>query len=267
MTAVRPAQDAERILMVSPYPPWRDGIGAYAVQQVRALRRLGHHVEVVSPDPSAAHHHLDLIGPRGASPSAAWPGVRSCRGAVPPGRVLPGPRDARLRIAEGLALGAAFRAGPPVEIRLHEVDQPMGRPIGPVGQGDRFLFRSADRVTVHVPDHHALMVDAVRRRPPTGSTLVHHGADFVRRVDDDRSRHEPRSAFRPTATCSCASASSSRTRASIGPSRRFAGSATEVRSLHVVGAVRVDDPTAADHRRELDTSPARSPASTCTSAS
>ncbi|HEY6591795.1 MAG TPA: hypothetical protein VI751_12315, partial [Actinomycetota bacterium] len=54
-----------RILMVSPYPPIRDGIAAYAVQSVAALRREGHEVEVLSPGPSAAHHHLDLHGPRG----------------------------------------------------------------------------------------------------------------------------------------------------------------------------------------------------------
>ena len=37
---------ARRILVVSPYPPVRDGIGTFAVQQVQALCRAGHHVEV-----------------------------------------------------------------------------------------------------------------------------------------------------------------------------------------------------------------------------
>lgn len=66
--AVTPAggQTRERILVVSPYPPVRDGIATYALQTVRALRRQGHDVEVLSPGPSAAHHHLDLVGPRGA---------------------------------------------------------------------------------------------------------------------------------------------------------------------------------------------------------
>ena len=32
----------ERILVISPYPPVRDGIAAYALQTVRALRRQGH---------------------------------------------------------------------------------------------------------------------------------------------------------------------------------------------------------------------------------
>ena len=52
--------------MVSPYPPARDGIAAYAVQAVARLRAEGHDVEVLSPGPSAAHHHLDLTGARGA---------------------------------------------------------------------------------------------------------------------------------------------------------------------------------------------------------
>ena len=43
-----------RTLVVSPYPPARDGIAAYALQQVRALRRAGDDVEVLSPGPSAA---------------------------------------------------------------------------------------------------------------------------------------------------------------------------------------------------------------------
>ena len=54
-----------RILMVTPYAPLRDGIAAYAVQQVGALRAEGHDVEVLSPGPSAAHHHLDFTGLRG----------------------------------------------------------------------------------------------------------------------------------------------------------------------------------------------------------
>lgn len=60
-----------KVLVVSPYPPRRDGIGSYAVQQVRALLRAGHHVEVCSPEPSAAHHHASLKGPKGRSPCAA----------------------------------------------------------------------------------------------------------------------------------------------------------------------------------------------------
>ena len=68
----------ERILVVSPYPPVRDGIGAYAVQQVRALRKAGNRVEVLSPFPSAAHHHADLRGPGGAA-AIVTRSARTCR--------------------------------------------------------------------------------------------------------------------------------------------------------------------------------------------
>ena len=155
--------------MVSPYPPWRDGIGAYALQQVRGLRRLGHHVEVVSPYPSAAHHHLDLIGPRGALALG-----RLARGfdrvvvQFHPDVFYRVPATPGSRIAEGLALGAAFRAGPPVEIRLHEVDHRWADRSDLSARATQFLFRSADRVTVHVPDHHDADGRAVRRPSRTG---------------------------------------------------------------------------------------------------
>src|ERR1700716_3084819 len=52
--------------MITPYPPERDGLAAYAVQSVARLRAEGNDVEVLSPLPSAAHHHLDMRGWRGA---------------------------------------------------------------------------------------------------------------------------------------------------------------------------------------------------------
>ena len=53
-----------RILMVSPYPPIRGcGSRAYTVREVAALLRTpGHDVEVLSPWPSAAHHHSRSAG-------------------------------------------------------------------------------------------------------------------------------------------------------------------------------------------------------------
>jgi glycosyltransferase involved in cell wall biosynthesis/SAM-dependent methyltransferase len=54
-----------KILLVSPYPPKRDGIAAYSAQLAAQWRRGGHRVEVVSPEPSAAHHHTDYRSLRG----------------------------------------------------------------------------------------------------------------------------------------------------------------------------------------------------------
>jgi glycosyltransferase involved in cell wall biosynthesis len=48
-----------KVLLVAPYPPARDGIASYAAEVAADLRRRGEQVEVVSPEPSAAHHHAD----------------------------------------------------------------------------------------------------------------------------------------------------------------------------------------------------------------
>jgi len=51
--------------MVTPYAPYRDGIATYSVQEVRQRQINGENIEVLSPLPSAAHHHLALGGLRG----------------------------------------------------------------------------------------------------------------------------------------------------------------------------------------------------------
>lgn len=51
-----------RTLVVGPYPPLRDGVGTYALQEVIALKKSGHDVQVLSPMPTAAHHHVNLKG-------------------------------------------------------------------------------------------------------------------------------------------------------------------------------------------------------------
>ena len=127
----------QRILVVSPYPPRRDGIGAYAVQQVKGLRAAGHFVEVCSPRPSAAHHHLELVGPKGAAALGRL--ARDFDRMVihfHPDLFYRNPATPGSRIAEGLALGTALRSGPEVELRLHEIDHTWAesrrsRPLGP----------------------------------------------------------------------------------------------------------------------------------------
>ena len=49
-----------KILMVSPFPPLRDGVGKYAAQEVAALRAEGHEVEVLAPVACAADHVEDF---------------------------------------------------------------------------------------------------------------------------------------------------------------------------------------------------------------
>ena len=54
-----------RVLVIADYPPPYGPVVDATVAEVRALRALGHEVEVCSPAPSAAHHHRDLRSVRG----------------------------------------------------------------------------------------------------------------------------------------------------------------------------------------------------------
>ena len=54
-----------KILMVTPYAPMRDGIAAYALQAVAALRRAGEQVDVLSPGPTATELAKAALGEEG----------------------------------------------------------------------------------------------------------------------------------------------------------------------------------------------------------
>jgi hypothetical protein len=139
-----------RILMVSPYPPLRDGIASYAVQEVKALRAAGHDVEVLSPGPSAAHHHLDLRGPRG--PLALAKRVRRSDCVIVqshPDIFYPHPASERVRLAVTAGLRLAFLRARRVEVRVHEVNYDWGRDGSRHARAFRSLWRRVDEVTVH----------------------------------------------------------------------------------------------------------------------
>ncbi len=262
--------------MVTPYPPVRDGIGAYAVQQVRALRRQGHDVEVCSPWPSAAHHHLPLEGPRGAKAlGKLMAGFDKVIVHFHPDVFYVNPSTPTSRISTGTALASAFKKGPPVEIRLHEVDRRWAsaaeqveassrsgfvadRIFEQAARASRAVFQAADEITVHVPEHERMMVDQFRV-PADRVRLVDHGEDFTRRVADDQA----------AARASLGLAAEGHVFVCIGfiqPHKGFDRAATAFRgladrgaSLHIVGSVRVDDPSAVDHQRELEALEAQIP--------
>jgi glycosyltransferase involved in cell wall biosynthesis len=265
-----------KILVVSPYPPVRDGIGAYAVQQVRALRREGHEVEVCSPWPSAAHHHLPLQGPKGAKAlRKLMAGFDRVIVHFHPDVFYVDPSTPTSRISTGTALASAFKSGPPVEIRLHEVDRRWAsaaeqveassrsgfvadRIFEQAARASRAVFQAADEITVHVPEHERMMIDQFRV-PAANVRLVDHGEDFTRRVADDQAGAraslglpvdghvfvcigfiQPHKGFDRAATA-------------------FRGLADQGASLHIVGSVRHDDPNAVDHQRELEALEAQVP--------
>ena len=250
----------ERILVAAPYPPMRDGIGAYAVQQVQALRRDGHHVEVVSPTPSAAHHHGDLRGPAGAAALARF-GAHFDRVVLHfhPDLLYRLPPTAGARLATGLSYGLAFRRLGRVELRLHEIDHRWADRSDPTSRATSFMLRGADRIGVHSEEQRAHLVDgfgvAARR-----VELVDHGADFAPRTTADRTR----------ARASLGLPDDEHVFLCIGflqPHKGFDRAARAVGALRggrarldIVGSARVADQATLDHVAELRAIARREPA-------
>ncbi len=234
-----------RILMVSPYPPVRDGLANYAVQEVKRLRAAGHDVEVLSPGPVG--RPPPPRPPRGAGRARARPpGPRLRPGdrAVPPGGLLPrrprprAERAADLRRARrGVDRGARGRAAGP---RVSRIDGPATRAEAVAA---RAMFRAATRVTHPHRTRADRVLRGVRRWIP--GERHRRGPRRELRAPDRRS-NAPRPASGlglpgRRASCSCRSDSSSRTRASTVRSRPSPGSAEHGCRLEVVGSLRVED--------------------------
>ncbi len=249
MTRAATARSSERILVVGPYPPWRDGIGNYAVQQVKALRSAGHHVEVLSPRPSAAHHHLDLVGPRHMAAFARL--LRRFDRAIVhfhPDVFYPHPATPGQRLSQGLALAAALRCGPPVELRLHEIDHRWGTEGGPAAAATRTMLRSAGTVAVHDRVQAGLLVESFGL-PPERVQVVDHGAGFVRRTTADRQRARQTLGIDQQAKvflCIGFIAPHKGFDRALHAFRRLGVEGDGVQ-LHIVGAVNTDSPEIADH--------------------
>jgi glycosyltransferase involved in cell wall biosynthesis len=170
-----------RILVVSPYPPVRDGIAAYALQSVARLRRDGHVVDVLSPYPSAAHHHLELGTMRGTL------------GLIPYMRrydtvIVNYHPDVFFRATAGLierqrvaaALAVAWRAARDLEVRVHEAD--YSRPHrGLSGAASRAMWRSAKRIVVHTETERNAF-HAAYGLPLSRISVAAHGGDFAMRT-------------------------------------------------------------------------------------
>jgi glycosyltransferase involved in cell wall biosynthesis len=254
----------ERVLMVAPYPPHRDGIAAYAVQEARRLLLEGHHLEVLSPGPSAAHHHLDLKGPPGALALA-----KRVRGydrllvQFHPDLFYDVPSSAGGHAATSAALGLAFRLARSTEVRVHEVDYTLGRARAPVGPAAVAMWRGVDRLVLHTQAERnafleAFRVDAAR------VDVADHGGSFVRRTSLDRAGARRRLGIAPDAFVFL----------SIGfiqPHKGFdraidafaalnaAGLGAPRARLDVVGSVRVEEPDYVSHLDRLQELAAATP--------
>ncbi|MEO7836398.1 MAG: hypothetical protein ABIS21_02010 [Acidimicrobiales bacterium] len=134
-----------RVLVVGSYPPAVSATAEENLAIVTDLVAAGHHVEVLSPAPSAAHHSAELHrlwGPlllaRRARRFDAV--VLRCEVAI----VFP-PRSGRLgRVARCIGFGLALRAGPPATVHLGAMNTPASVAV----RSGRLLWRHADRLVV-----------------------------------------------------------------------------------------------------------------------
>ena len=174
-----------RILVIAPYAPVRDGIAAYTLQTVARLRAAGNDVEVLSPFPSAAHHHVGLGTVRGAL--QLLPYMRRYDKVLvqyhPDVFFKPGIGVIeRERIAAALAL--AWRSARHVELRVHEADYAR-KHTGPDSLATRAMWRAASRIVVHTQTERTAFHDAYGL-PLNRISVAPHGRDFAARTDMSR---------------------------------------------------------------------------------
>ncbi|MBW3642750.1 MAG: glycosyltransferase family 4 protein [Actinobacteria bacterium] len=243
-----------RILMVTPYPPARDGIAAYAVQEVARLRREGHDVEVLSPTPSAAHHHLDLA--RRCAPLALAARLRSYDRVIvqfhpdvfyPPG-ATPG-RHVETSIALAGAFAAAAAAGGEVEVRVHEADYNLSR-RSLRALGMRLMWRQVRRVVVHTEAERGSFA-ATFGISPAGLAVADHGSHFSPRTTLDRAGARRRLGLPEDETMFLAIGFIQPHKGFDRAVRAFARVRPPRARLEVVGSVRVEEPAYLDHLDEL----------------
>jgi glycosyltransferase involved in cell wall biosynthesis len=240
-----------RILMVGPYPPVRDGIAAYAVQEVQRLRAEGHDVEVLSPGPSAAHHHVDLRSPRG--PLALAKRVRRYDRVIVqyhPDVFYPLPVRAGQRFVITAGLALAFALARHVELRVHEIDYRHGRPVSPNGWLARVALRAADRITVHTEPEQREIARAYGLQPDRVE-VVEHGAHFLRRTALDRAGARRRLRLPDDELMFLSIGFIQPHKGFDRAVRAFAGMDQAGCRLDVVGSVRVEEEEYLDHAEDL----------------
>jgi glycosyltransferase involved in cell wall biosynthesis len=240
-------------LMVTPYAPYRDGIANYAAQEVAAARATGRDMEVLSPLPSAAQHHLRLGSALGM---ARLIRVARAYGRVTvqlyPELLFGACRGRRERLAVWGLLRVLCTVTP-VELRVHEIeyDEPVADPTArKLGHA---ALSAAAAVTVHTEPEQQRLTEVFGLAPGT-VTLVDHGSNFARRTET--TRDEARASLGVPADAFVF--------LSIGFVQRHKGFDRGVEALdrladpagrariYVVGDIRIDHPDLLDYRAELD---------------
>jgi len=239
-------------LMVTPYPPYRDGIGAYAVQEVKRMRAKGDDVEVLSPLPSAAHQHLTLGGLRGILALVKRAGrYRSIIVQFSPEMFFGGCHGPAERVAVWGGIEAlSYRTN--LEIRLHEIEfGPLRRNPAERLAAARAL-RAAARVTVHTRPEITNLSQALGLDPST-IELVEHGQNFTMATTMSRAEARTELGLDQDQHVFLAIGFLQEHKGFDRAIEAFgrAGLGRQA-SLHVVGSVRVNHPDLTAHARRLD---------------
>jgi glycosyltransferase involved in cell wall biosynthesis len=241
-----------RILMVTPYAPLRDGIAAYAVQQVGALRAEGHDVEVLSPGPSAAHHFLDFSGLRGIA--ALTKRVRAYDKVIiqfHPDLFYPHPTTPDRHAAVSAALLAMAKASRNLEIVVHEIDYRLGQRKGLDSFAAKAFWRQVNTIVLHTDAERDDFISSFGVKPARVK-VVPHGASFVRRTRADRATARRTLGIDPGSFVFLAIGFIQPHKGFDRAVRAFSGLADHGCELHVVGSIRVDDPGFASYLGELE---------------
>jgi glycosyltransferase involved in cell wall biosynthesis len=239
-----------RILYVSPYPPVRDGIAAYAVQDVAKLRREGHDVEVLSPWPSAAHHHLDLRTPRGVAALAKR--VRRYDKVVVqfhPDMFFPLTAEAK-HLASAIALTGTFRLAREVEVVVHEVNYDLGQGASPSAVAMRRMWHAPDRILLHTDKERTEFLKAFHTNPER-TLLLKHGRSFVRHTQHDQASARKSLGIDADVVMFLAIGFIQPHKGYDRAVRAFRGLDRRGAQLYVVGSLRVEDSSYVSYLEEL----------------
>lgn len=168
--------------MVTPYPPIRDGIASYSQQQVKALRAQGHQVHILSPQPSAAHFHLNLYSPRG--PLALAKRARKYDKVIiqfHPDVFYRVDFSAAERLRTAAQMVLLARTVKQLEVVAHEVNYEAAARKNAEGYLTKMFWHSVDRIMVHTAAEQNRMSKALGLSEDR-IELLDHGSSFLRRV-------------------------------------------------------------------------------------
>ncbi len=168
-----------RVTMVTPYPPGRDGIAAYAVQEVQQLLAEGNEVRVVSPLPSAAHEHVGLGSAVGwARLATRLTGRGRVIIQIYPELVYGRCRTSPERVAAWLAVARLARLVP-TELRIHEIEYALIESHPMERRAVAAAVRAANQVSVHTAPEQDQLARSLGVES-SAITLVDHGRHFVK---------------------------------------------------------------------------------------